>query len=134
MGVVFEFLKSLYVHLSVVPYLVFAAVWGISYLIWTNKKKAVQHAMDITTFFLIASVAGLAKSLLNFSFSFWFIILLMLIAFGVIGGYQYRLKGQSDIVKVLRLIWRLSFAVLAVLYVILFIIELIRYFLLVIIG
>lgn len=128
MGVVFEFVQTLYVHLSVVPYLIFAAVWGISYLIWSNKKKAIQYAMDVTTFFLIASVAGLANSVMKFSFSFWFIILLMLIAFGVIGGYQYRLKGQSDIIKVLRLIWRLSFAVLAVLYVILFIIELIRYF------
>lgn len=127
MTTILEFLKTFYITLSVIPYVVFAAVWAVCYLLWKNKKRSTQLAMDVTTFFLITSVAGLANSTMNFKFSWWFIILVLLIAFGVVGGYQYRLKGESDVAKVFRLIWRLSFVVLAVLYVILLFIELIRH-------
>lgn len=127
MTTILTFLKTTYIVLSVFPYIVFVAVWGVCYLLWKDKKKSTQLAMDVTTFFLITSVAGLANSIMGFKFSWWFIILMLLIAFGVIGGYQYRLKGESNVGRVLRLIWRLAFVVLAVLYIILMLIELIMY-------
>jgi len=126
MTTVLAILKTTYMVLSVIPYVVFAAVWGICYFLWKDKKRSTQLAMDISTFFLITSVAGLANSIMGFKFSWWFIILMLLIAFGVIGGYQYRSKGESNVPKVLRIIWRLAFMVLSIFYIILLLIELIR--------
>jgi len=129
MSAVWNFLFHAYVTLAVVPYLVFAGVWAATYFIWKNKQKSTKLAMDVTTFFLISSVAALVKSVFGFSFILWFIILLMLIAFGLAGGYQYRVKGKLDVIKVLRLIWRLTFAIFSVLYVLLLLVEFIRHLL-----
>jgi hypothetical protein len=127
MSAVYQFFINVYIALAVVPYMVFAGVWVVSYLVWKNKQKSMKLAMDVTTFFLISSVAALVKSVFGFSFILWFIILLMLISFGLAGGYQYRIKGRLDIVKVVRLIWRLTFALFAILYILLLLVELIKH-------
>jgi len=79
--------------------------------------------MDITTVFLIGSVSLMWNRLFQSTFGFWLIVLVLLIAFGMIGGYQTQLKGKTDLLKVSRVVWRLSFLGLSALYVILFLLH-----------
>jgi len=127
MDAVLQFLFDTYTILAVVPYVVFAAVFGLTYAITSDKKRGIKLSIDVTTAFLIPAVAGLINVVFGFTFILWFIILIILIAFGLVGGYQYRLKGKLELVKIVRLIWRLAFALFAALYVILFILVLVLY-------
>lgn len=79
--------------------------------------------MDVTTLFLLGSVSLMWNKLFHTQFGFWLIILILLIAFGIIGGYQNHLKGKTNLIKVGRLVWRLSFVGLSALYILLFFVH-----------
>jgi hypothetical protein len=51
--------------------------------------------MDVTMLFLIGSVSVIWNHLFQAKFGFWLIILVLLIAFGLIGGYQNQTKGKT---------------------------------------
>ncbi|MOA65996.1 hypothetical protein D3C78_1926020 [compost metagenome] len=60
-------------------------------------------------------------------FGFYLILLILLIALGLIGGAQNRLKGKVDIKRMFRAVWRLTFAGTGIAYVVLFLISFITY-------
>ncbi|MCR8641940.1 DUF3397 domain-containing protein [Paenibacillus sp. N1-5-1-14] len=120
-----EFLKNTYVVLATVPYLTFLVIWGIAYLFIKERKAAIRVATDITTFFLVGSVAGVVKTVFGFSFMLWFIILLLLIAFGLIGGHRYEKEKKPNLIRVGRTVWRTAFIILAALYIVLLLVQLI---------
>ncbi|MDU5950231.1 MAG: DUF3397 family protein, partial [Paenibacillus macerans] len=63
------------------------------------------------------------------SFGFYLILLVLLIAGGLIGGAQNRLKGKVDVRRLLRAVWRLAFAGTGAAYILLFLISFITYIL-----
>ncbi|MNI04766.1 hypothetical protein D3C73_576980 [compost metagenome] len=125
MTVILDVLLSIYAVFAIIPILTFIFVWLIAYFFVKDKKLSTRVSMDITTFFLIGSVTTLWNRLFGTQFGFWLILLVLLIGFGLIGGYQTKEKGQTDLLKVSRLVWRLSFVGLTVLYVILFLINIV---------
>jgi hypothetical protein len=126
MGAFWEVVKQAYGYLSVMPFIPFAAVYIGTYLYTRDRKQSIRLAMDVTMVFLIGSVSGLFNQLFGGSFGFYGILLVMLIGAGLLGNLQHRTKGKLDPVRIIRVIWRIGFFVLAVLYIIFLIIGLIR--------
>ena len=116
-------ISTLYAVLAVAPFMTFVLSWFIVYLFLKDKKRTTRLAMDITTLFLLGSVSLMWNKLFHTQFGFWLIVLLLLIAFGIIGGYQTHLKGATNLLIVGRLVWRLSFVGLSVLYILLFFVH-----------
>jgi hypothetical protein len=117
-------IATLYALLATVPFVGFALAWGIGYWIFKNKKKSTRLAMDVTMLLLIGSVASMWNQLFQSRFGFWVIFLGILIAVGLLGGYQNRVKGTIDVTKIARIVWRVGFVCLATLYVLFLIVNL----------
>lgn len=116
-----------YAVLAIGSFVPFAAVYGISSMQTGNKKRALGLAMDLTTVFLIGVVSYLLNRTFGMHMGFYLILLFMLLGAGLIGNAQYRLRGKVDGLKLFRAIWRLSFFGLAALYVLLMIVEIVRF-------
>ncbi|WP_442603748.1 DUF3397 family protein [Paenibacillus sp. KN14-4R] len=125
MNLFIELLRNIYVFLATFPYLTFIVIWVLAYSWLKDKKLAVRLTTDLTTFFLIGSVAGLAKSVFGINFMLWFIILLLLIAFGLIGGHRYQTEKKPNLFRVGKTVWRAAFLILASLYILLLMVKLI---------
>jgi hypothetical protein len=113
----------MYAMFAVLPFLTFAFIWFLVYFFLKEKKMTTRLTMDITTIFLIGTVSAMWNKLFHTSFGFWLIALVILVAYGLIGGFQTKEKGQTDLLKVTRVVWRLSFFGLSVLYLILFLLN-----------
>jgi hypothetical protein len=117
LSVIVEVLLNLYSWLAALPFVTFIVIWFGVYLFLKNKKLTTRLSMDITMLFLIGSVSVIWNQLFQAKFGFWLIILVLLISFGLIGGYQNQAKGKTDLLKVFRVVWRLGFLTLSVLYI-----------------
>jgi hypothetical protein len=126
MGAFWDVVKQAYGYLAVMPVIPFAAVYLGTYLLSRDRKQSLRLAMDVTMVFLIGSVSGLFNQLFGGSFGFYGILLVMLISAGLLGNLQYRTKDRLDPVRIIRVIWRIGFFVLALLYIIFLIFGLIR--------
>lgn len=114
--------------LSIIPFVPFVLVYLASYyLAKKDKKTAIKLAMDVTAFFLILSVSALFNIVFSTRSGFYLILLVILIATGLIGGAQTRMKGKVNIHKLVRVVWRLTFAGTGVLYIVLFLISFFTY-------
>ncbi|WP_110932158.1 DUF3397 domain-containing protein [Paenibacillus bouchesdurhonensis] len=113
--------------LAIVPIIPFSLVYIIHYYLKRDKKAALLLAMDVTTLFLILAAAALFNIVFKSGFGLYLIVLILLIAGGLIGGAQNRLKGKVDVRRLLRAVWRLAFAGTGVAYILLFLISFITY-------
>ncbi|KIL41736.1 hypothetical protein SD70_05030 [Gordoniibacillus kamchatkensis] len=111
-------IATVYALLATVPFLAFALFWGLGYLIFRDKKRSTRLAMDVTTLLLVGAVASMWNRLFQSNFGFWLIVLAILIAVGLLGGYQNREKGAIDMRKIVRIVWRIGFVCLSALYVV----------------
>lgn len=119
MQMLWEGIKSLYAYLAVIPIIPFLVIYFGYAFITENRKKAFHLAMDITTALLIGCVAVLLNHVFNGTFGIYGILLVMLIGGGLLGNAQFRKRGKVDVKKVFRAVWRLSFFLMSVLYVLL---------------
>lgn len=123
----FQLMYDGFVLLSLLPFFPFFITWLIGRGLLKPKKRAIKLAMDITTVFLIASVGGLYNTLFDSKAGFYWILFFLLIAAGLIGGLQQQKYGRWDPRKMIRVIWRITFFLLSVLYVFLLLIGIIIY-------
>ncbi|WP_239617381.1 DUF3397 domain-containing protein [Cohnella mopanensis] len=128
MSLIWSALVQSYAFLATVPVIPFLLVYYVSSIRGGDRKRAMQLAMDVTGAFLLGCVAMLINRLLHTEFGLFFLILIMLICGGLIGNAQNRVRGKVDSRKLIRAVWRLSFFGLALLYVLLMPIDVIRYF------
>jgi hypothetical protein len=122
----YDFFVNVYSLLAAFPFITFIIVWFAVYFFLKNKKTTTRLSMDITMLFLIGSVAVIWNHLFQAQFGFWLIVLMLLIAFGLIGGFQNHAKGQTDLVKVFRIVWRLGFLTLSILYIVLLLANIVK--------
>ncbi|WP_410514505.1 DUF3397 domain-containing protein [Paenibacillus sp. BR2-3] len=122
-----ELLRNSFIALSVIPVFPFLLVYFISIALKRDKKKSFLLAMDVTTLFLLLSVSALFNNIFQSGFGFYLILLIVLIAAGLIGGAQNRLKGKVDGKRLLRAVWRLSFLFMSVGYVLFMLVGLFKY-------
>ncbi|MGG6309911.1 DUF3397 domain-containing protein [Paenibacillus macerans] len=120
-------LVSSFIVLAMVPVIPFLLVYFIHFAVRQDKKAALKLAMDVTTLFLILSVSALFNNVFHSTFGVYLILIVLLIAGGLIGGAQTRLKGRVDPRRLLRAVWRLAFAGTVLAYILLFLISFITY-------
>ncbi|CAM3432827.1 DUF3397 domain-containing protein [Marinicrinis lubricantis] len=113
-----EFIVNIVVFLAMFPFIPFICAWYIAKRLWNNQKKAVSLAMDVTTAFLAISVSGLYDTLIGTEIQGIYILLLfMVLAIGLVGGAQSRLKGKVNLQRIIRAVWRIGFLLLSVFYI-----------------
>ncbi|WP_433946127.1 DUF3397 family protein [Paenibacillus sp. SN-8-1] len=120
-----------FIFFSAVPIVPFLLVYMIHY-IWNgrrDRRRSLLLAVDVTTVFLILSVSALFKLIFASGFGFYLIVLLLLIIGGLIGGAQNRMKGQVDVKRLLRAVWRLAFLGAGLAYIVFVIIGFFPYIL-----
>lgn len=122
-----EFLRNSFITISVIPIVPFLIVYFAGIGLKREKKSTFLLAMDVTTLFLFLSVSALFNIIFNLDFGFYLILLIVLISAGLIGGAQNRLKGKVDGKRLFRAVWRLSFILMTVSYVLFLIVGLIQY-------
>lgn len=124
-----EAFTNLWIHLyaitAFVPFLWFFILWIVVYLKTRDSKRATKLAMDVTTLLLIGSVSSMYTIIFHNNFGFFMILLFFLIGYGLIGNYQYRLRGAVKHIKIIRLLWRVGFFLLSAVYFLLLIIGII---------
>jgi len=113
-----EWLGHLYAVLAVVPFVPFIIVWAIVYYRRKDKRQATLMSMDVTTALLIAVVASMFNNVFSSKFGFYGILLFFLIAGGLMGNLQYRVRGKLNVAKIFRSLWRISFFAMSLLYVV----------------
>jgi hypothetical protein len=117
---------NVYSWLAALPFITFIVIWLVAYFFLKNKKVTTRLSMDITMLFLIGSVSVIWNHLFHAQFGFWLIAMVLLIAFGLIGGYQNHAKGKTDLLKVFRVVWRLGFLTLSMLYIVLLLANILK--------
>ncbi|KGE18125.1 DUF3397 domain-containing protein [Paenibacillus wynnii] len=122
-----ELLQNSVITLSVIPFIPFLLVYFISIALKKDKKKSFLLAMDVTTLFLLLSVSALFNIIFQNNFGFYLFLLIILIAAGLIGGAQNRLKGKVDGKRLFRAVWRLSFMLMSIGYLVFMFVGLIQY-------
>ncbi|MNW25288.1 hypothetical protein D3C74_20270 [compost metagenome] len=122
-----NFLHNTFIVLSLLPFFPFLIVYFTVYALKKDKKQALLIAFDITTVFLVVSVAALFNNIFNSSFGFYLILLLLIIMMGFIGGAQNRLKGEVNWTRLFRAVWRITFIGTSICYALFTIIGLFRY-------
>lgn len=127
MNTIISWFAELYTILAVVPFVVFFVLWGILYVVTQDKKRATRTSMDVTVLVLIGSVSMMIKQIFNSNFGFWLILLLFLVAAGLIGNVQNRVKGAINPVKMVKLLLRLGFMALSASYLLLVLIGVGKY-------
>ncbi|MBW7473663.1 DUF3397 domain-containing protein [Paenibacillus oenotherae] len=119
MQMIMESIKHVYAFLAVIPIVPFLLIY-FGYGAYTgDRKKAFRIAMDVTTALLIGCVAVLFNRIFNSSFGLYGILLIMLLGGGLLGNVQYRSKGNVDMKRVMRAVWRLGFFLMSVCYLLL---------------
>ena len=119
---------QLYAVLALLPFVSFFLFWAIAYAV-KKEQKATQIAMDVTTLLLVGIVSsGIDNVFPNFIGGIWIVILIFLLMAGLIGNAQNRIHGQVDVRRLLRAVWRIGFFTLAVAYILLVLIGIIKYF------
>ncbi|MFD2672334.1 DUF3397 family protein [Marinicrinis sediminis] len=116
MGVFFNLIGLL----TIFPFIPFILAYYWNYRVTRNKKTAIKMGMDVTTFFLYIIVAVLIDLVLKPQAigGIYLLLFMLIVAIGLLGGAQARLKGQVNMARVMRAVWRLSFVMLTVLYLI----------------
>jgi hypothetical protein len=125
MSAIWGSLVQAYAFLAVVPVIPFFLVYWIVKVRRADRRKAIRTAMDVTTAFLIGCVAMLLNRRLSTDFGLYFIILLLLIGGGLIGNAQNRIRGKVDTSKLVRGVWRLTFFLMGLMYLLLMCLEII---------
>ncbi|NMM51472.1 DUF3397 domain-containing protein [Paenibacillus aquistagni] len=113
---------------TALPFFPFIILWFLSSYWIKEKKRRMKLAIDVTTVFLVASVAGLYNVIFSSEMGIYLLLLIYLLTAGLIGGFMYRKQGHVDVLKLLRAIWRISFLILSVVYILLIIIGIMTYF------
>lgn len=122
MSTLLNWLHQLYAVLALVPFVAFFITWFIAYRFTRDKRRSTHYSMDITTLFLIGSVAYMGRNIFGSGMLLWTLLLLFLVAAGLLGNLQNRLKGRIDLIKIARTLSRLGFLVLSACYLLLLVI------------
>lgn len=119
MGAIWELFKQMYAYMAVVPIVPFLLVYFAGLAYSRDKKIAIRLAMDITTVLLIGIVAALFNEVFGSSFGFFAIVLVLLLGAGLLGNLQYRSKGEVNVKRLARAVWRIGFFIMGFFYLLL---------------
>ena len=123
---VWDILRYTFTSLATFPIIPFLITFFAYGLFQSDKKIVIRLAMDVTTVFLLFNIGALFNNIFNSELGLYLLLILMLIAAGLLGNALYRKHGQLLWKRVLRIIWRLTFFLTAILHIIFMLIIIIR--------
>ncbi|CAM5786887.1 MULTISPECIES: DUF3397 domain-containing protein [Brevibacillus] len=107
--------------LTAFPFLGFPLAYFLVYLWKKDRRLAGRWAVNITNFLLIRAVVVAYSVIWPEALSaWWWITGFFLAAIGLIGWVQIRLKGKLSLLKASFSVWRLSFLLFGLVYVVLY--------------
>ncbi len=113
-------LTALLATMITVPIVTWLLVYTVARSMYRNNLRAFRLACGVSTFFLIISVHYIIMAMTETSY-LW-AILVFLLGFMIIFAILYRIvKGDMNIVKIIRGYWRVNFFFFLLAYLILFI-------------
>lgn len=126
-AIVWSGIITIFIVLSMFPFIPFLFIWSILWFRSRDKKTAVNLAIDGTVPFLIFSVSAMYDETVGTQFNgIYLILLFLLLLTGLIGNLQHRIKGEINKKKLFRAVWRIAFMVLAPSYVLLVIAGIVK--------
>lgn len=129
MQFIWNLLQSVFAAAAIVPFVTFVILHIILTRYMNDKKRAKSLTIDITTALLIISVSAMFNVIFSPAINgIWIIVLAFLVAFGLAGGAQTRNRGQVNLSKTFRMIWRIGFLLLSVLYILFLLIGIVQSF------
>lgn len=121
-----DVMMNIYAYLAVFPYVPFIVIWILVMVMFRDAVIATRTSCDITTFFLLGANAALINLCFSTNLGLWIIVTSGILAFGLLGGMQRRIRGTNQLGKLIRKLWRMSFILLSLSYVIFIIFSLSR--------
>lgn len=119
-----EVMLELYSRLAEMPFMAFAVLWGVGYLVSKNSRSATRFAMDLTFWVLIGGVADRLRLWTGSAWLLWAILFLLLVAAGRTGRRMERTRGGADALHLFRWMTRSGFLVLTGLYMVILVFQL----------
>jgi hypothetical protein len=110
--------SSVIATLITVPCLVYILIFIISKLLTKNHRRAVQTALDFSTFFFILSVHFLLLAIWGKSF-LWAIFIFIFTCAIIFVIINWKLKGEIVLSRCFKGFWRFCFLVFFIMYLIL---------------
>ncbi|WP_409253606.1 DUF3397 domain-containing protein [Bacillus sp. SCS-153A] len=101
--------------LVLLPFLGYFAAFIVMKQISGNHRKAVNTAVDITTFLLLFSVHFIIVAIWDKSF-LWLLILVLLIGTGLLSVIHWKVKEEIVFRNILKGGWRLGFLLFSTAY------------------
>lgn len=121
-----DIIKYIFSGMAIFPVLTFVVACFGLIAFGKERKYAIRMAMDISTIFFIFNVGALLNTLFNNRFGLYGIFLVMIIGAGLLGNSYYRKDGAIPWKKIIRVVWRITFFITVLLYIVLHIIILLK--------
>ncbi|MDQ0159191.1 cellulose synthase/poly-beta-1,6-N-acetylglucosamine synthase-like glycosyltransferase [Alkalibacillus salilacus] len=104
--------------LSTVPFLTFFILF-LLFRKWTGQAtRSTKRAADYSTVLFLIAVIALLDYIFNM-IPFWETLLAYIITFAIVLTIQWRREEEIVIIRAVRFVWRLSFVMLTVAYLLL---------------
>ncbi|WP_067728290.1 DUF3397 domain-containing protein [Oceanobacillus damuensis] len=114
----FEYIIHILAFFVTLPIIATVSIYFISVKFHNKKLKAVHTAVNWTTVLYIIAVSLLLHLIFDRSFFGWLIVYFIL-SLSVIIIYQWKTRTEIELGKALKIIWRFSFLLFLLLYVLL---------------
>jgi hypothetical protein len=113
-----SFISGLAAVFTLAPFLGYLTAFILMKQISGNHRKAVNTALNITTFLLIISVHFIILVIWDKPF-IWVLLLMILTGTGILSIVHWRIREEIIFRKVIKGGWRLSFLIFSTAYIIL---------------
>jgi len=111
-------IQSIFALAAIVPFATFVILYFILNRYMEDKKKAKSITIDVTTALLIVIVSAMFDVIFEPAIKgIWIVLFAFLVALGLAGGAQTRSRGQVNLMRTFRMIWRVGFLLMCLLYV-----------------
>src|SRR5690625_751664 len=121
-----EIVATIIAILATVPVITFLVLFFIFKARTKKTTRSIQLAADFSALFFIISVSTLFYILFENHFIPW-IVVSYLIVLLIVLFYQYVKKEEIIINRALRIVWRIGFIMMFMLYVLLFLLAIIDF-------
>ncbi|RIW36311.1 DUF3397 domain-containing protein [Bacillus salacetis] len=113
-----SFISGVAAIFTLAPFLGYLAAFIIMKQLSGNHRKAVNAAVNITTFLLIISVHFIILAIWDKALV-WVLLLILLIGTGILSIIHWKVKEEIVFRKVIKGGWRLSFLLFSTAYIVL---------------
>ncbi|WP_456271631.1 DUF3397 domain-containing protein [Bacillus sp. AK031] len=111
-------ISNLVAIFTLLPFLGYFTTFILMKQITGKHKKAVNAAVNVTTFLLIVAVHFIVLAIWNKSY-LWIIMLVMIVSTGLLSVIHWKIKEEVIFRSVIKGGWRLNFLLFSMAYIIL---------------